>query len=145
MDLYALYRSKDGKTGEIYHDSRGSLKAFPFMRLDEDAGVGNTSGDNEENLTITSLAEMEFVLIAVNIYQEKGIFSFLKKKDSFARYDGKIMIQPDTGQDIEIPLSSVESGGWCVVAGIENCGDKLKVLNINVVTDKKPDLKHWKW
>jgi len=115
------------------------------MKLDEDAGVGNTGGDNEENLTITSLAEMEYVLIAVNIYQEKGIFSFLKKKDSFARYDGKIMIQPDTGQDIEIPLSSIENGGWCVVAGIENRGDMLKVLNINTVTAKKPDLKHWQW
>lgn len=145
LDLYAFYRTKDGRIGEIYHDNRGSLKAFPFMKLDEDAGVGNTGGDNEENLTITSLAEIEYVLIAVNIYQEKGIFSFLKKKDSFARYDGKIMIQPDTGQDIEIPLSSVENGGWCVVAGIENRGDTLKVLNINTVTAKKPDLNHWKW
>jgi uncharacterized protein involved in tellurium resistance len=148
LDLYALYRTKDGKIGEVYHENRGSSKAFPFMRLSEDAGVGKTGGDNEENLMIKSFAEMEYVLIAVNIYQGKGMLSRIsrlgKKKESFARYDGKVIIQPDNGQDIEIPLSSVESGEWCVVAGIENRGEMLRILNINAVTAKKPDLKQLK-
>lgn len=145
LDLHALYRTRDGKTGEVYHENRGTLKSFPFIRLDDDAGIGNTGGNNEENLYITSLAEMEYVLIAVNIYQERGFFSLFKKKDNFARYDGKIFIQPDIGQELEIPLSSTESGSWCVVTGIENRGDKLKVLNINAVTSKKPELKQWQW
>ncbi len=145
LDLYALYRTKDGKTGEIYHENRGSFKTFPFMKLDEDAGVGNTGGNNEENLHIASLAQMDYVLIAVNIYQGQGFFSLFKKKDSFSRYDGKILIQPDDRQYLEIPLSSAESGNWCVVAGIENREDKLKILNINSVTTKKPDLKYWQW
>ncbi len=145
LDLYALYRTKEGKTGEVYHDERGNLKSFPFMRLDDDAGIGNTGGNNEENLYITALDEMDYVLIAVNIYKERGIFSLFKRKDCFSHYDGKIFIQPDAGQELEVPLSSSESGNWCVVAGIENRGDKLKILNINAVTSKKPDLRHWQW
>ena len=145
LDLYALYHTKDGKIGEIYHESRGSLKTFPFMKLDEDAGIGNVGGNNEENLHIASLAEIDYVLIAVNIYQGQGFFSLFKKKDSFSRYDGKILIQPDDKQYFEIPLSSAESGNWCVVAGIENRKDTLKILNINSATAKKPDLKHWQW
>lgn len=147
LDLHALYRTKDGRIGEIYHENHGSLRAFPFMKLDGDAGVGKTGGDNEENLTIKSFAEMEYVLIAVNIFQEKGMFSSVSslwKKESFSHYDGKVIIQPDNGQDIEIPLSSVENGEWCVVAGIQNRGETLRILNVNAVTAKKPDLKQLK-
>jgi hypothetical protein len=72
-------------------------------------------------------------------------FRFSKKEDSFARYDGKILVQPDTKQRVEIPLSSPESGEWCIVAGIDNRGNTPKVLNINSVEKKKPDLKHWKF
>ncbi len=128
LDLYAFYRAKDGKIGEIFYDNKGSLRNFPFMKLDEDSGIGNTGGDNEENLIITSI-----------------FFSFFKKEDSFARYDGKILVQPDTKQRVEIPLSSPESGEWCIVAGIDNRGEIPRVLNINSVEKKKPDLKHWKF
>ncbi len=145
LDLYAFYRAKDGKIGEIFYDNKGSLRNFPFMKLDEDSGIGNTGGDNEENLIITSISEMDYILIAVNIYKEKGFFSFFKKEDSFARYDGKILVQPDTKQRVEIPLSSPESGEWCIVAGIDNRGEIPRVLNINSVEKKKPDLKHWKF
>lgn len=144
LDLYAFYKSKDGKLGEIFYENKGSLKNFPFIKLDEDSGVGNTGGDNEENLIITSIAEMDYILIAVNIYKEKSFFSFFKKEDSFARYDGKILVQPDNKQCVEIPLSSPESGEWCIVAGIDNRGETPRVLNINAVEKKKPDLKLWK-
>ncbi|MEY3219406.1 MAG: hypothetical protein RIT27_763 [Pseudomonadota bacterium] len=143
LDLYAFYRAKDGKIGEIFYDNKGSLRNFPFIKLDGDSGIGNTGGDNEENLIITSISEMDYILIAVNIYKEKGFFSFFKKEDSFARYDGKILVQPDIKQPVEIPLSSPESGEWCVVAGIDNRGEIPRVLNINSVEKKKPDLKQW--
>jgi uncharacterized protein involved in tellurium resistance len=144
LDLYAFYKSKDGKLGEIFYENKGSLKNFPFIKLDEDSGVGNTGGDNEENLIITSISEMDYILIVVNIYKEKSFFSFFKKEDSFARYDGKILVQPDNKQCVEIPLSSPESGEWCIVAGIDNRGETPRVLNINAVEKKKPDLKLWK-
>lgn len=145
LDLYAFYKTKDGKVGEIFYDNKGSLRNFPFIKLDEDSGIGNTGGDNEENLIITSISEMDYILIAVNIFKEKGFFSFFKKEDSFARYDGKILVQPDTKQRVEIPLSSPESGEWCIVAGIDNRGEMPRVLNINSVEKKKPDLKQWKF
>jgi uncharacterized protein involved in tellurium resistance len=145
LDLYAFYRTKNGKIGEIFYDNKGSLRNFPFIKLDEDSGVGSTSGNNEENLIITSISEMDYILIAVNIFKEKSIFSFFKKEDSFARYDGKILVQPDTKQRVEIPLSSSENGEWCIVAGIDNRGETPRVLNINSVEKKKPDLKQWKF
>lgn len=138
LDLHAFYRTKTGKTGQIYFANKGNLAKFPFIELDQDAGVGNTSGQNEENLTIASLENIETILIATNIFR---FFGFLSKGENFARYDGKVSLKTDAGDDIEVPLTSNEIGKWCVIAAIDNSNPASpKVININRVQKSEPDL-----
>ncbi len=51
LDLHAFYKTKEGKFGHISFANQGDLDKEPYIMLDEDAGVGNTAGDNEENIT----------------------------------------------------------------------------------------------
>ena len=55
FDLAAIYVKEDGECGMVYYGDKGSLATFPYISLDEDAGVGGTAGDNEENLRILSV------------------------------------------------------------------------------------------
>ncbi len=138
LDLHAFYRTKTGKTGQIYFADKGNLAKFPFIELDQDAGVGNTSGKNEENLVITSLEQMDLILIATNIFR---FFGFLSKGENFARYDGKVSLKTDASDHIEVPLTSNEIGKWCVIAAIDNSNPASpKVININRVQKSEPDL-----
>ncbi len=138
LDLHAFYRTKAGKNGQVYFADKGNIEKFPFIALDQDAGVGNTSGQNEENLTISSLEQMETILIATNIFR---FFGFLSKGDNFARYDGKVSLKTDAGDHIEVPLTSNEIGKWCVIAAIDNSNPASpKVININRVQKSEPDL-----
>lgn len=138
LDLHAFYRTKTNKTGQVYFANKGKAEQFPFIALDKDAGVGNTSGKNEENLVITSLEQMDLILIATNIFR---FFGFLSKGDNFARYDGNVSLKTDAGDNIEVPLTSNEIGKWCIIAAIDNSNPNLpKVININRVQTSEPDI-----
>ncbi len=138
LDLHAFYRTKTGKNGQVYFADKGDLTTYPFIALDQDAGVGNTSGQNEENLTIASLENMETILIATNIFR---FFGFLSKGENFARYDGKVSLKTNAGDHIEVPLTSNEIGKWCVIAAIDNSNPNTpKIININRVQKSEPNL-----
>jgi tellurite resistance protein TerA len=135
LDLHAFYKTKDGKIGHVYFGSPGSLAKMPHIALDKDAGVGNTAGNNEENIRIARLDHLASVIIATNIFR---VFGFLSAGDNFAKYDGKVTITSDTGDCIEIPLASEELGRWCVIAKIDNSGGSPQVININRVQKAEP-------
>ena len=59
VDGGAYWEAKDGKKGLVYFNEKGSLNAFPFIRAEKDAGVGDRGGDNREQMTIAKIpAEM---------------------------------------------------------------------------------------
>ena len=43
-----------GTFGHIYFGNKGKLTTSPYIALDKDSGVGNSAGNNEENMTITN-------------------------------------------------------------------------------------------
>jgi len=135
LDLHAFYKTKEGKFGHVYFSNKGRLDKEPYIALDEDAGVGNTAGDNEENIRIGQLDHLSSVLIATNIFRFLG---FLSSGENFAKYDGKVVIETDSGDSIEVPLTSEEKGRWCLIAKIDNTGDTPRVININQVQKKEP-------
>jgi len=139
LDLHAFYKTKEGVLGHIYYDNQGSLYQPPCIELDEDAGIDDTGGDNEENLTIKSLSHVESVLIATNIYRK---FAFFSMGDNFAKYDGKVVVETNMGERIEVPLDSDKVGKWCVIAKIDNSNpSEPYVININEVQKAEPSLK----
>ena len=151
LDLYAFYRAKKdikkrggllgvggvkpGQEGKVYYVSKGSLNKFPWMSLDQDSGVGDVGGQNEENLRIANLDEVDFVLIVANI--------FSKPNANFASYDGKVTLKGGD-QVIEVPLTATTGGNWCVVAGIDNASAMgAKLININHVQSNTPAVRQF--
>lgn len=133
LDLHAIYKTKIGKTKTIYFSNKGRLDKEPFIRLDKDSGVGNKSGDNEENITISKLDNFESVLFVVNI------FRFLSKDESFSKYDGKVTIATNLGDEYIVPLTSTELGKWAVIAKLENKTEP-KIININKIVKDEPKI-----
>jgi uncharacterized protein involved in tellurium resistance len=146
LDLYAIYRAKQtvkprggffgfggvkpAQEGKVYFGSRGNLKDFPWMALDKDAGVGDVGGQNQENLRIADLTEMEYVLIAVNIFN--------KPTANFVSYDGRVTLKADNGDEVEVPLTATTGGNWCVIAQIDNSRKGARLINVNKVQSKEP-------
>lgn len=138
LDLHAFYKTKTGQFGHIFFGNKGGFHASPFIKLDRDSGVGNTSGNNSENLTIKTLKDLDSVIIATNIFRFLG---FISKGENFARYDGRVLVKTGNGDDIEVPLTSKVKGRWCIICKIDNTdAADPKVLNINRVQSNKPDI-----
>lgn len=137
LDLLAFYRAKDGRAGAIYYAEKGNMNSFPFMALDEDMGVGDVGGDNEENLRITRLDDISDVLIVASIYN--------KPDSSFGRYDARVSLTTDAGDNVEVPLTATETGQWCVVAHIDNNSAMgAKLVNVNRVQSEQPDVSQFR-
>jgi len=138
LDLYAFYKTKKGVFDKIYFGHKGATETPPYIALDQDAGIGATAGDNEENINISTLKEVDYILIAVNIFK---FFGFLSSGENFAKYDGKVTVKTNSGNEIVIPLTSDEKGKWCVIAKIDNTNEKEpKVININQVFKSEPQI-----
>lgn len=135
LDLHCFYRTKGGQFGHVYFGNKGKIDEEPFIMLDEDAGVGNTAGDNEENIRIDRLDFLDSLVIATNIFK---FFGFLSKGENFAKYDGRVVVTTNAGDVVEVPLVSEEIGKWCVIAKIDNSGPAPKVVNVNQVQKDEP-------
>lgn len=129
--LGKIFKGGDSGQGQISFMKRGSKTKSPWIYLDKDAGVGDKAGDNEENIYFTSLDQVEHAIIAANI--------FSKPDANFASYGGLVIVRGG-GQEIEVPLIEKQPGSWCIIARIENSGDKPELININNTQQDKPDL-----
>ena len=118
--------------GHIYFGKLGSLKTPPYIELDQDAGVGDVGGDNEENMRIGDIAVIERALIAVNIFN--------KPNARFGTYDGRVILRAGE-QEIVISLDTESTGAWCVIADIDNRSGQPKVTNTSKVQKNRPSLK----
>lgn len=153
LDLYAIYQTKDSgsvkkkgffqnlmssdapinKNGKVYYGSKGSLRSFPHISLDKDSGIGDTGGENEENLRFADLASMDHVLIVANV--------FAKPNANFANYNGKVTVKTKDGKGFEVPLTSNEKGkNWCVVAHVDNTNAVTgpRLINVNKACSSEP-------
>lgn len=132
LDLHAFYRTKDGSEEHVYFTNKD---AGHGIRLDQDAGVGDSAGANEENLTVESLSNIDRVLFATNIYGESH------SDDRFANYDGKIQFTTNHGQVIDVPLQAQEKGAWCVLSLLDSSNQNSPVIkSINDVINHDPDI-----
>jgi len=137
LDLMAFYQTKDGRTGGVFSEnypngSYGNLNTFPFMQLSGDEGVGGQGGENQETLLVTQLDEMKEVYFATLNYTD----ACEGRAASFAKYDGKVTVTDDKGNQIEVPLNSAEDGIVAIVCKIDNSSFVgAKLVNMNRITD----------
>jgi uncharacterized protein involved in tellurium resistance len=118
------------KSGQIYFGSKGALDRAPYIKLDQDAGIGDRGGDNEENIHFGNVDRIHQAIIVANIYN--------KPNSNFAKYDGSVIIKAGT-QEIEVPLTEDTPGAWCLIAQIENKTGQPKIVNINQTQRNKPE------
>ncbi|QTA80540.1 TerD domain-containing protein [Desulfonema limicola] len=129
--LGKIFKSGSSGQGQISFMNRGDKNASPWIYLDKDAGVGDVGGSNEENIYFTRLDQIEHALIAANIFN--------KPNSNFAIYGGLVTIRGG-GKEIEVPLTEQQPGSWCIIARIDNTGDKPQLININQTQKDTPDL-----
>jgi len=130
LDLYAFYRRPSGQTGKVYYGHKTGLGGV--IRLDGDAGVGDTGGDNEENMTISDLSQIEHLVIAANIYGKSGA--------NFAKYNSRVLVKTDV-KEFEVPLTSTTGGSWAVIAWVNNSNPSNPQLNnVNTVQGHEPQI-----
>jgi len=116
FDLAAAYRAKNGHEGLVYFGDKGNLNAFPFMEAGEDKGVGDTGGDNQEELRITKFDEMDFIWLLCWDYGaiEKGAQARFKESDVI------VSLLDDKGTNHAVSLDTGDLGNICLVATIDN-------------------------
>jgi len=119
------------REGQIYFSRRGSKTESPWIYLDQDAGIGDKAGDNEENIYFTQIDRIEQALIVANIYS--------KPNANFASYDGMVIVRGG-GHETEVPLTEQKTGSWCVIARIDNSGNSPQLINVNKTQRQKPSV-----
>ncbi len=122
LDLSAYYTTKSGDTGAVDYTS----KSGPHMQLDNDAGVGDLGGSNEENISITSLGEYKEIWFATKIFSKGG---------SYSDYDARVSVQTNNGDNIEVPLTSTEVKPYLVIAKLTNGQGGPTITNLNDAVD----------
>lgn len=132
LDLHAYYKPKKSGAGHVYFGNRGSQKSFPWIYLDQDAGVGDRGGANVENLYFVNLEQIDHILIAANIFN--------KPNANFASYDGLVTVQA-AGRTVEVPLTESSPGSYCIIARVDNSKPSGPVLiNVNQVQKNEPNI-----
>lgn len=135
LDLHAFVGTKKGKFEHYYFGNKGSLKKSPYIELDGDEGVGNTAGDNQEQIKVATLDHVEYIFFACNIFR---FFGFLNSGDNFSKYDGQVIVVTNAGDNIRVPMTSTTPGKWCLIAGIVNKNGAPVVVNVNTVMTTEP-------
>lgn len=127
LDLYGIFKRKDGSTGQCYFGNR----RVTGISLSEDKGVGDTGGNNIETMNV-DVSQFNEVLIVANIFN--------KPSAVFASYDGKVTVKCGN-EEFEVPLSAKESGSWCVIAKLDNSSPiGPKLVNVNSTLTTKPSV-----
>lgn len=130
FDLFAVYETKAGRLGIVYYGDMGNLNQFPFMLLSGDEGVGDTGGDNQESLVISSLSEMKYVWVCAWDYNAVT----QAKRGRFDNCDLNMTVIDDRGE-YKLPLVDHRQGNMALVLTIDNSSPVLsKLVNSSEVT-----------
>jgi len=116
FDLAAVYESKDGKLGMVYFGELGSLNEFPFMQLSGDEGVGDTGGDNQEEMRVTKFEDMKYIYVVCWDY---GAVTD-GKPARFDNSDVSVSVMDDAGTSHAVTLDTGDTGNVCVLATVDN-------------------------
>ena len=116
FDLCAVYETRDGKEGIVYYADQGDLNSFPHMQLSDDEGVGDTGGDNQEDLRVMNLAPMKKIYVFCWDYTAVENGSLARFNNS----DISVNIIDDNGKQYNCSLDNNNEGNVVCMAEIDN-------------------------
>jgi len=122
LDLGCMYRLRDGSQGVIQALGNlfGSISSYPYISLDKDDRTGQSS--DGENLRLTKLELLDFVVVFAFIYEGAPNWDSAK---------GVVTVKQQDGADIVIKLDNPEKGK--IMSGlikIENKNGTLVVTKL---------------
>lgn len=112
----------------IFYSNKGDEDKYPFVELDEDAGVGDKIDggvENDENLVIFKPELVHLAIFYVNI--------FGKRNSKFSDYSCKLEFEAGD-KTIVVEFDSDDPGNECVFVGLQRTDEgKLAVQKITEV------------
>lgn len=138
LDLCIFFKRKDGEVGGVFSNEYrgkkkdlGSLDAFPYM-LHLGDNKEPAAGDEEtEQINVASLNEIDEAYVLVVNYG-----AAIEGEDvTFAEEGGRVELQSDSGDYLEVPADSADEGPVYCVCSIKNEDGKNTLKNESRVMD----------
>ncbi len=118
FDLAVLIEKKSGGLDMCYYNNLGDLNAWPFMKLSGDAGVGDTGGDNEEQMKISQLDD-DVAKAHIVVWDYGQVTAGGKAR--FDNSDVHVEFMDNTGTMHDVSLAAAgDLGNTVVLATIDN-------------------------
>lgn len=138
LDLCMFFKKKDGEVGGVFSSAfrqkksdLGSLTDFPFMLHKGDEPEPAEGDESIEQINVASLNDIDTAYVCVINYS-KAIDG---EEVSFAQDSGRVEIQSDSGDYLEVVIDAAEQGHVYHVCSIKNNDGENSVMNEGVVMD----------
>lgn len=138
LDLCLFFKKKDGEEGGVFSSAfrqkksdLGNLNEFPFMLHKGDKAEPETGGESVEQINVVSLNEIESAYVCVLNYS-KAVDG---EEVCFAENSGRVELQSDSGDYLEVVIDAAEPGHVYHVCTINNSNGENSVMNEGVVMD----------
>ncbi|MCK9429354.1 MAG: stress response protein [Candidatus Omnitrophica bacterium] len=135
LDLMLFGKNKDGSNFSIFTKrlggSQGDLNSFPFINMEDDAGVDLKDGDKEEFITINKIdASVDELYIVCLNYTDASEGNSV----SFSNYDASInMVKEDGSCLVQGQLNSTETGVAAHLCTIKNGAIGAEFINVGKI------------
>lgn len=138
LDLCMFFKKKDGEVGGVFSSAfrqkksdLGSLTDFPFMLHKGDEPEPAEGDESIEQINVASLNDIDTAYVCVLNYS-KAIDG---EEVSFAQDSGRVEIQSDSGDYLEVVIDAAEQGHVYHVCSIKNNDGENSVMNEGAVMD----------
>ena len=138
LDLCIFFTRKNGEIGGVFSSAfrqkksdLGSLTEFPFMLHKGDEPEPANGGESIEQVNIASLNDIDTANVCVLNYSK----AINGEEVNFAQDSGRIEIQSDSGDYLEVLIDASEDGHVYHVCSIKNKDGVNSVMNEGVVMD----------
>ena len=138
LDLCMFFKKKDGEIGGLFSSpfrqkksDLGNLSEFPYMLHKGDEPEPAEGGESIEQINVASLNDIDTAYVCVLNYS-KAIDG---EEVSFAEDSGRVEIQSDSGDYLEVIIDAAEQGHVYHVCSIKNNNGENSVMNEGVVMD----------
>lgn len=138
LDLCLFFKKKDGNVGGVFSNEYrgkrsdlGSLDKFPYMLHMGDNKEPAPGDEETEQINIARLDEIEQAFICIVNYT-----AAIEEKDvTYAQEGGRVELQSDSGDYLEVPADSTDEGPIYCVCSIKNNDGEYALKNESRVMD----------
>lgn len=138
LDLCIFFKRKDGEVGGVFSNEYrnklsdlGDLNKFPYMQHTGDAKEPAPGGEETEQINVVRLDDVDTAYVCIVNYD-----AATEGRDvTYADEGGRVELQSDSGDYLEVPADSKDSGHVYCVCSIKNLSGNNELKNESRVMD----------